>query len=193
MKTVRIAISAGHNPDGKVACGVITSNLKESTENRYVVKKIKKKVKKSKNPKIEVLYDCTINDAISQEDHLKRCAEKHNIWKKSADLHIQIHFNSFNGTARGSEVIIKKKTPCLDTVGKEILKQLQSLGFPNRGVKTTQNLYMLNHVDNFMILEVCFADNALDVPLYKSDKKEVVKAIYKGIWKGLEKCQKNQN
>ena len=38
---MRINVHAGHNPDGKIACGAI-GIIKESTEARKVVKELKK-------------------------------------------------------------------------------------------------------------------------------------------------------
>lgn len=182
---MKIAISAGHNPDGKIACGAV-GILKESTENRYIVKHLIKRNNKKK--KIKVVFNETVNNAENQKEHLEKCSYYHNLVSDRVDFHVQVHFNSSNGFGKGSEVLIKNgENKKLIAVGNEILKNLASLGFENRGIKEKSDLYMLNHVRNMMILEVCFVDNQEDAKKYKENKKEVVKAIYKGLWKGYAK------
>lgn len=178
-KTVKpVVISSGHNPDGKIACGAV-GFIKESTENRYVVKHLIKKAKKKEE---FTLVDCTINNAVSQSDHLNKCAKLHNNF--DAFINIQIHFNS--GGGQGSEVLVKdSKNFKTEAVANNILLQLKKVGFVNRGIKKRSDLYMLNHVENMIIVEVCFVDKELDTVLYKERKKEVVKAIYKGIKKSI--------
>lgn len=51
---MKINVHAGHNPDGKVACGAIDL-IKESTEARKVKKEVIRLLRKKGNK----VYDCT--------------------------------------------------------------------------------------------------------------------------------------
>lgn len=67
IKQMVINVHAGHNPDGKVACGAC-GILKESTQAR----KVKDIVIKKLRAKGHTVYDCTVNDGKSQTDVLKK-------------------------------------------------------------------------------------------------------------------------
>lgn len=84
---MKINVHAGHNPDGKIACGAV-GLIKESTEAR----KVKKEVIKLLRKKGHTVYDCTCQNGKSQTDVLKRIVTKCNQHK--VDLDISIHFNS---------------------------------------------------------------------------------------------------
>ena len=82
-----INVHAGHNPDGKVACGAC-GILKESTQAR----KVKDIVIKKLRAKGHTVYDCTVNDGKSQTDVLKKIAAKCNAHTVNPD--VSIPFNS---------------------------------------------------------------------------------------------------
>ena len=82
-----ITIHAGHNPKGKIACGA-SDYLDESTEARYIVKKVKALLKKKKI----TVYDCTVNNGDNQKDILQKIVAKCN--SKKRDYDISIHFNA---------------------------------------------------------------------------------------------------
>ena len=89
------------------------------------------------------------------------------------DYALSIHFNAFNGSATGVEVLYK------NSIGKaeEMSKKVASvLGLSNRGAKKRTDLYMLNiGFDN--LIEVCFHDNKIDLEAYNKKKNEVAKTI----------------
>ena len=87
---MRINVHAGHNPDGKIACGAV-GLIKESTEARKVKKEVIKLLKK----KGHKVYDCTCANGTSQTDVLKRIVTKCN--KHKVDLDVSIHFNAGAG------------------------------------------------------------------------------------------------
>lgn len=64
---MKINVHAGHNPDGKIACGAI-GLIKESTE----AHKIKEDVIKLLKVEDHTVYDCTCENGSSQSDVLKR-------------------------------------------------------------------------------------------------------------------------
>ena len=58
MKKIRkVTVHAGHNPSGKIACGA-SDLLDESTEARYITKKVIKLLKKNDIKAV----NCTINN-----------------------------------------------------------------------------------------------------------------------------------
>jgi len=177
----KVNIHAGHNPDGKAACGAV-GIIKESTEARYLVKKI---VGMLKDNGITV-YNCTVNDGTSPSNVLQKIVKKCNA--HSVDLDISVHFNSGRNDRKGdrkiggTEVWVRKEEGIKKTAGRKICKKLENLGFTNRGVKETNGLYFLNHTKAPAILiEVCFVDDKDDTALYKGNKDKIAKRICNAI------------
>ena len=172
MAINKMNFSAGHNPDGKIASGAI-GIIKESTEARNVVSHMVKFAKAEG----KTVYDCTCNNGTGQKDVLKKICAKCNQHK--VDLDISIHFNSFNGSAKGVEVIYVNKK--VASVAASVAKSVSSkLGIVNRGIKYRDNLYFLNNTASPAILiECCFVDNKEDVSKYNAEK--MAKAIIEGI------------
>jgi N-acetylmuramoyl-L-alanine amidase len=176
---MRINIHAGHNPDGKIACGAV-GLIKESTEARKVAKELIALLKKGGH----TVYDCTCDNGTSQSDVLKKIVVKCNA--HTVDLDISIHFNAGasdkkgNGKTTGCEVCIQSAKSKAKAQATAITKQIEKLGFKNRGVKVRDNLYFLNRTKApALLVECCFVDDKDDIKLY--DYKTMAKAIYKGI------------
>ena len=106
---MKFNVHAGHNPDGKIACGAV-GLIKESTEAR----KVKKEVIRLLREKGHTVYDCTCQNGKSQTDVLKRIVAKCNQHK--VDLDISIHFNAGagdkkgDGKTTGTEVWVDRKS-----------------------------------------------------------------------------------
>lgn len=181
-KIKKVTVHAGHNPSGKIACGA-SDLLDESTEARYITKKVIKLLRKNGIKAV----NCTVNNGTSQSDVLRRICAKCNA-VTDAGLHISIHFNSGrndragDGRTGGIEVLLTKNADDKGDVAKRICNQMSKLGFTNRGVKVTSGLYFLNHTKVPAILaEVCFVDDKDDYMLYTSDRDDVAKAIVKAV------------
>ena len=180
-KIKAVTIHAGHNPRGKIACGA-SDYIDESTEARLIVKKVKALLKKNG---IKV-YDCTANNGTSQNDVLKKICAKCN--SKTRDVDISIHFNSATHQAKkdkrttGTEVWVKSTAGVRNELSERICLKMAKIGFKNRGVKTANNLYFLNHTTKPAILvEVCFVSDPDDAKLYKANKDNVANAIVQAI------------
>lgn len=183
-------ISAGHNPPGKIACGAC-GFLDESKENRLITKEVIKLLKLYG----QKAYDCTCNNGKSQSDVLNKIVAKCN--KKSVILDISIHLNSGRNDSKGDKKAAGCEIYCSADIGikkevsKQIRKNMKKLGFPDRGTKTTDQLYYLNHtVNKATLIEVCFVDDKDDYELYKKvGYKKIAEAIAKGIlMEDLEKA-----
>lgn len=175
---MKFTIHAGHNPRGKIACGA-SDYIDESTEARYIVKWVKHYVKQDKIK----IYDCTVNNGKSQNDVLNKIISK--CAKYIRDMDISIHFNSFkhstkDAKTKGVEVhCYSEDNELTNKMAEDICKEIAKLGFTNRGVKYSKNLYFLRSfkTKNAMLIECCFVDDYDDAALYKKKKKEVAQAI----------------
>ena len=156
---MKINVHAGHNPDGKIACGAV-GLIKESTQSRKVKGYVIKYLKAAGH----TVYDCTCNNGTSQSDVLNRIGTKCNA--HMVDLDVSIHFNSGandrngNGKNTGTEVYVYDKSSDSYKAAENICKEISKLGFANRGVKTRTDLYVLNHTaparKKALLVECCF-------------------------------------
>lgn len=175
----KINLHAGHNPAGKVGCGAV-SVLNESIENRRVVEVLERLFKKVGY----TVYNTTVDDGTSQMDILRKICNKSN--STDADLNISIHFNSGandkkgNGNTTGTECWVYDKTSETAKIASRICKEIEKLGFRNRGVKESKSLYVLKHTKKPAILiECCFVDDIDDALRYNYMK--MADAIFTGI------------
>lgn len=173
-----INIHAGHNPDGKVACGAV-GYIRESTESRKVKNEVISLLKQLGH----TVYDCTCENGVSQADVLTKIITKCNTRK--VDLDVSIHFNAGaknrgDGITTGTEAYLFSAGSQARRYAEEITKEIAKLGFRNRGVKTNPNLYYLRKTKSpAVLIECCFVDDKDDVDLY--DYQEMASAIVLGI------------
>ena len=168
---MKINISAGHNPDGKIACGAV-GIIKESTEARKVKDLVIKYLKSDGH----TVYDCTCNNGTSQSDVLNKIVSKCNT--HAVDLDISIHFNAGGGT--GTECLVYSETGASHKYAEKVVSNISKLGFKNRGIKVRSDLYFLRKtVSPALLIECCFVDNKSDVNLYNADKmaRAIVSAL----------------
>ncbi|MFI3200948.1 MAG: N-acetylmuramoyl-L-alanine amidase [Eubacteriales bacterium] len=170
---MKINIHAGHNPDGMVACGAI-GLIKESTANREVCAEVIRQLQILGH----ITYDCTVNDGTSVSNVLTKIVTKCNT--NTVDLDVSIHFNAFDGSAKGTEVLVYSTTSASNSYASGIVTEIASLGFTNRGVKTRTDLYVLKNTNApALLVECCFVDSVEDISQY--DYKVMASAIVKGI------------
>ncbi len=170
---MKVNVHAGHNPDGMIAHGAI-GYIKESTENRFVCGEVVRQLQGLGH----TVYDCTVNNGTSASDVLRKIVTKCNSHK--VDLDVSIHFNAFNGLAKGTETLVYSNTSIANTYAKRINDAIVSMGYSNRGVKIRSELYVLRNTKSpALLVECCFCDNKSDVAKY--DYKKMASAIVKGI------------
>lgn len=176
---MKINIHAGHNPDGKTACGAV-GLMKESTEAR----KVKNKVIRLLKAEGHTVYDCTVSDGINQSDVLNKIISKCNAHK--VDLDVSIHFNAGakdekgNGKTTGTEVLLYSSSSKAKNYAERTLKEVEALGFKNRGIKYRSDLAFLRRTASpAMLIECCFVDDKDDIRLY--DYLTMARAIAEGI------------
>ena len=95
----------------------------------------------------------------------------------------ELHFNSFNGQAHGTEVLIKEgfKPDNTDTTLKNVLEKY----FKSRGFKYVDWLYNANVMANtgiyYRLIEVCFIDNNADMTIYEKNKYVIARELMEVI------------
>lgn len=176
---MRINVHAGHNPDGKVACGAVGFIL-ESTEARRVKDEVIGQLRQLGH----TVYDCTCNNGTSEQDNLNRIVNACNA--RSVDLDVSIHFNSGakdsvgNGKTTGTEVLIYDNTSKSKPYAEKVCASIAELGFRNRGIKIRPKFRVLKDTKApAMLIECCFIDDKDDVQLY--DYRRMAEAIVYGI------------
>lgn len=107
------------------------------------------------------------------------------------DYILEIHFNAGakktpDNLTTGTEILVHEKEKGI-SVENNILSELATLGYKNRGVKRRNNLYNMNRTyalgKSYALLEVCFLDDADDMAIYNED--QVAQRITEGIRKGF--------
>lgn len=102
------------------------------------------------------------------------------------DFVLEIHFNAFkadssgDGKNKGVEIYAKSGS----NIESNIVKNISSLGFTNRGVKST-GFAVINTARSkgarAALLEICFIDDADDMKLFLAKKNQIIDAIAKGF------------
>jgi hypothetical protein len=128
---------------------------------------------------------CTVDTIICPEKQFAKSTEERTyklprINGKKCDLCIELHLNSYNGSAKGTEVLY-----CSNTGKMYAQRVVNKLGtvFTSRGVKDRPDLYMLNSTDcPAIMIETFFCDSKNDYDIAtKLGYGEVAKLIAEGI------------
>ena len=176
---MRINVHAGHNADGRTACGAI-GFLRESTEARRVKDAVVSQLRQLGH----TVYDCTVDDAAGVSDNLQQIVAKCNAHE--VDLDVSIHFNSGardasgNGKTTGTDTYVYNSSSKARSYAEKVCQSIATLGFRNRGVKYSTGFRVLRTTKSpAMLVECCFVDDKDDVQLY--DCQAMAEAIVYGI------------
>lgn len=166
---MKIAVRGGHNFQAPGASALID----ETTEDRKVKDSVIKYLKQLGH----TVLDVTPGN-MDRDSDLVYGVSKANNW--GADLFISIHFNkaynSYNG-AIGTETWVYSTTDNYndEEYAQRIVNAIGGLGFKNRGVKTSTELYELKSTTMpSVIVEVCFVEATEDVALYKKLEADLI-------------------
>lgn len=163
-----LAIDIGHNVNYDIGASGIRN---EDELNKSVGENL---INLCTNAGIKVI-NCTPTCASSLKDSLnRRCSEANN---NNADFFISLHHNA--GGGHGAEALVYKEGKGL-IVGNNILRNLNSLGFTNRGIKLRKDLAVLRCTKMpALLIECAFIDSVSDMNIYDSSK--ISQAIFTGI------------
>lgn len=171
MKKFSICMDYGH---GGSDSGAIYMGRRESEDNLKLGKMITEKLRKA-----EILVDETRKGC----EYLSLYNRTRYSNRKDYDYFISLHRNAFRPeTASGVEVFIHPKgSKRAKILGGDILKELKSIGFRDRGLKK-KSFYVLKHTKApALLLEVGFIDNSLDNQLFDKKILEIAKKISQEI------------
>jgi N-acetylmuramoyl-L-alanine amidase len=165
---MKICINAGHTKLGK-GTGA-NGLLNESIETRKIAYELMKLLANTNHEVVPVVFDKSSNN-------LKEIVLLSN--EEQADLFVSIHLNAGGGT--GAEAFTYKGAKHQEAIN--TLKNLEKLGFKNRGVKDGTQFYVVkNTTMKAILIEICFVDNKKDVELYnKVGVERIAKAIFDAI------------
>src|SRR5215475_8732410 len=169
---MRIAISSGHGKHIRGARGSpVPPQLDEVDEARKVVDRV-----------WQLLADvgCVkFHDDVSttQSENLDRIVDWHN--KQDRTLDVSVHFNCFDHSAHGVEVLYVSQ----EGLAREVSDAIALAGnFTNRGAKKRTDLAFLNGTDEPAILiETCFCDHTGDSNAYHAHFEKICRVIAETI------------
>lgn len=168
-------VHGGHS----LVCRGASSILDEVTEDR----KVKDKVIALLQAAGHEVYDCTDDEAKTQNANLTAIVKKCNA--HTVDLDISIHLNAGRNDSTGDGSTGGVEVYGYDTgtqaIGTKICQAIATaLNLNNRGFKTSKNLYVLNSTKAPAILiECCFVDDKDDTERWNAEKcaEAIVSAI----------------
>ncbi len=170
----RIAISSGHGLHIRGARGnPVPPQLDERDENVKVVDRVATILNDGGVPAVKFHDDVST----SQNANLSAITSWHN--KQQRDYDVSVHFNAFDHSAHGTEVLYVSQS---DLAARVSLAISNAGNFTNRGAKKNTGLAFLNNTDKPAILiETCFCDNTSDSNKYIEHFEKICQAIAESI------------
>ena len=175
---MKILLISGH---GAGDCGAVGNGYKEADLTREVVNILADKLKNYMTVEI-------YNQSRNAYEDVNNGTLQVNF--ANYNYVFEVHFNAFNGTAKGTEIFVTREEPATE-VEEKIMNQLSKY-FVVRGVKR-KNFNVIAKARrsgvSSALIEVCFIDNAEDINVYQNNKDGIVGAIANGIIEGFSITQ----
>ncbi|MDU1585381.1 MAG: N-acetylmuramoyl-L-alanine amidase [Clostridium sp.] len=163
-------VNDGHTKTGPGSGAV--GKIKESEHTRLVGNEVRRLLKDQG----EGVINCTIDYANSTSESLDLIVKQAN--RQDLDWFIAIHFNA--GGGKGVEVYTYEGRQYQDAI--DVCKNIEKLGFRNRGVKAGTGLYVIRKTKaKAMLVEVCFVDTDDADKYLEVGYKAIAKAIVEGV------------
>jgi hypothetical protein len=173
---MKVVISSGHSKYVRGARGnPVPPQLDEVDQARRVVEQVAS-VMRTMGVDTTTYHDDVSH---SQNENLNRIVDFHN--SKTRDLDVSVHFNAYDGSAHGTEVLwVSSKG---QTVAKKVCDAIcTAANFTNRGDKQRTDLFFLNNTEAVSVLiETCFCDNTPDSQIYSAKFNDICDAIAESI------------
>ena len=164
---MKFGIDIGHNCKPDIGALGIPGGKTEDQLTMAVGTKLIQKLKEAGHTVIE----CKPSSASSEIDSLQKRANKAN--QENVNLFVSIHFNSFNGKVRGTEIF--GLSNAAKAIAGSILTEITKLGFPSRGIKSANFIVLKNTNMPAILVECCFCDSPRDMANF--DAEEMAEAI----------------
>ncbi|RXM79564.1 hypothetical protein DP144_01790 [Clostridium tetani] len=161
------------------------NGLKEEVLTRQLVVELDKELRNRghRTNICRVDYASTLNESLNKQVSLCNAV--------NADLNICIHFNTTIG-GYGSEIFTYGGKYLIEA--DRVLKQLNNLGFRNRGIKDQPLALTKRTKAKTIYIEVCFIDNPNDIKiLNKYGMSGIAKAIVNGVLHENKKISNTNN
>jgi hypothetical protein len=171
---MKICISSGHGKYIRGASGSpVPPQLDEVNEARRVVNRVAE-LWGASGVQVDVFHDNTSHD---QNTNLNTIVNHHN--GQTRDLDVSVHFNAFDGSAHGTEVLYVTQ----ETLSADVCDAICVAGnFTNRGAKYRGDLFFLNNTEMPAILiETCFCNNTEDSNKYNATFEAICQAVAETI------------
>jgi hypothetical protein len=168
---MKIVISSGHGKYIRGASGYpVPPQLDEVDQARRVVETVAEYLRLA-GVTVVTLHD---NSSTSQSANLSWITSHHNS-QGPHDWDISVHFNAYDGSAHGTEVLYVTQ----ESMARDLSAAISSAGhFTNRGPKYRGDLSFLNNTNEpAVLLETCFCDNTGDSNLYNQHYDAICRAI----------------
>ena len=165
---MKIVLDYGHCLSG-ADTGASGNGYREENCTREIGKKVKAKLEALGHRVVVVSPDYA--SSVSESLRIRVSAAN----AANADISVSIHLNA--GGGRGTEVYTKNAVALTEAVN--ILKQMNSIGYLNRGVKNGSDFALVGSINTkSMLVECCFIDSS-DMNMY--DPEKIANAIVKGL------------
>ncbi len=170
----KIALSSGHGLHIRGARGnPVPPQLDERDENVKVVDRVVQILNDGGVPAVKFHDDVST----TQNANLSAITSWHN--KQQRDYDVSVHFNAFDHSAHGTEVLYVSQADLAARVSSAVS---DAGNFTNRGAKKNTGLAFLNNTDKPAILiETCFCDNTSDSNKYRERFEKICRAIAESI------------
>ena len=168
---MKIVISSGHGKYIRGASGYpVPPQLDEVDQARRVVETVAGYLR-GVGVTVVTLHD---NVSTSQSANLNWITSHHNA-EGSHDWDVSVHFNAYNGSAHGVEVLYVTQ----ESMAKKLVDAMAAAGhLTNRGPKYRGDLAFLNNTNEpAVLLETCFCDNTGDSNLYNQHYDAICRAV----------------
>jgi hypothetical protein len=168
---MRIAMSSGHGKYIRGASGYpVPPQLDEVDEARRVVDRIAELLNSIDGVSCVKFHDNTSHD---QSTNLATITNWHNA--QTRDYDVSVHFNAFDGSAHGCEVLYVTQQSLASRLSAAIS---EAGSFTNRGAKYRSDLYVLNNTEMpAVLLETCFCDHTGDSNSYNASFEAICTAV----------------
>ena len=172
---MKIAMSSGHGKYIRGASGSpVPPQLDEVDQARRVVDRTAQIMNAMDGVSCVTFHDDTSHD---QSTNLSTITNWHN--KQTRDYDVSVHFNAYDGSANGCEVLYVTQESLAGKLSSAISA---AGGFKNRGAKYRSDLYVLNNTDEpAVLIETCFCDNTSDSNKYNAAFEKICTAIAEGL------------
>jgi len=167
-------ISSGHGKYIRGASGYpVPPQLDEVDQARVVVEEVAEYLRLAGDT-VYTFHDNTSHD---QSTNLSTITNWHN--SKTRDYDVSVHFNAYDGSAHGCEVLYVSQ----EALAAKVSEAISEAGdFTNRGAKYRSDLYVLNNTEEpAVLIETCFCDNTSDSTNYTENLDTICRMIAEAL------------